>query len=155
MRNVDTPQESGKQPNERRMRMNRMRRCALSERDSDFLDECLRIKKSEESEHLNGRTLARMAAKQNAPSYYLSFDYAMRIINDRERLKKSNMLIRNRNSELMRRVNELSNTRHINRSKALCMILESGASRFFMSDKTAERLYYRYIAGRKKGGKEK
>ncbi len=118
---------------------------SLETRDRDFLRTYSRLRKRCRGERLTASQLVKRAVETEAPSYYVTFDYAYRML----RLLRNGRIPR-RYSDIKRQQweeikNRVDSTRKRYRmrddSSALSLVLADGrASRFFISPAYALRL---------------
>ena len=121
-------------------------------RDRDFLRRCMALSRHVSTKGLSCREVAPKAAASPAPGYYISYDYALRIVGGGKSAEIRGSMPRQRNEEIRRRVREITRKRGTSKGRALTMVLESGASRFFISPKRAERMFYEYLNYKRTGG---
>lgn len=114
-------------------------------RNRHFMDACRRVMKADNG-HLTSAIIAQQAAMTRAPHYYISFNYALRIL----RRMRRGYAHRTGNEagamwrEIDERVFNLEHRHHISDSEALARVLAEGnASSFFLRPATALRLYHR------------
>lgn len=116
----------------------------LSARDRDFLAACRRyIARSPRSDLSICEVTAAVAAEP-APSYYLTYEYALRIVNERNLAPGASTaaaVIRRRRELLERFDAYMAQHPGADRRDAIVAILESRASSYFISPETARRIY--------------
>lgn len=114
-------------------------------RDKHFMDACRKLMSDPQSNFSSSRALTARAAMTPAPSFYLSFDYALRKI----RLIRKGMChpepgIRGRKwTEIIDRMERIMERHGIDDSQALARVLESRAPQYYIEPRTALRLYFR------------
>lgn len=129
-----------------------------TQRDRDFLRVCRRLLALTTRTDLTVAELAEMAADSPAPSYYLSFDYARRMLSERRRGVKTvrnptpshtSLLSPRRQSPAERRRAEIAakvadlmvRSPGLKEADALTRVLAGPASSFFLAPDTARRLF--------------
>ena len=124
----------------------------ISARDRAFLTACRKLGSTERGRKMSARELAHTAAKNPAPGYFITYDYALRILRGTEANERRGSEARRRNEEIRLRVSRVAARRKLHAADALTHVLEGGASSFFMSPKRAERIYYQSIQKTKEEG---
>lgn len=117
-----------------------------STRNRHFMDACRTVIATDTGPLTSGY-IARKAAAMPAPGYYVSFDYALRVL---RYMRRSGIIPRQGNGagalwrELGCKVTALQQRHCISDSEALSRVLADGnASSFFIRPATALRLYHR------------
>lgn len=127
-------------------------------RDRDFLAACRRVLAGQRRTDLTAAEVARMAANSPAPSYYLTYEYARRMLSERRRgmITSRNTLgsdpsqsphhsgspIERRREEIAGKVKTLmERTPGLKMGAALSRVLAGPASSFFLAPDTARKLF--------------
>lgn len=116
------------------------------QRDRDFMAMCRRLMDDPGLSLRSARQLAAEAVKQQAPLYYVTYDYALRALRS---LRKAGQLPgkneegKRKWAEIERRVGEMERRLGLSDGDALSRVLSGGASSFFISAPTALRLFHR------------
>ena len=122
----------------------RTMRAHQSARNRDFLRACRRIiDRADPSTPLTIKEVAAAAAASPAPEFYLSYEYALRIISSPEPKRQcatAGAVIRRRRELLARLDAMLAANPGMDRRDALVRVLESPASSFFISPETGRRI---------------
>lgn len=134
-------------------------RALAAMRNRDFMKACRRVIAESGSKSLTVAEVTAAAASQAAPSYYLTFDYARRLVSEGQRGGARRTLresidgrhrgarlksVEARRQELIDRVEEVrAKNPRLKEHHALARVLASGASSFFLSPEGARRLYTR------------
>lgn len=132
------------------------RNLILSPRDRDFIAACHRVVETSHGAALTAAEIARRAARQPAPSYYLTHEQAMRQLHEAihgDGTGRAHPSTLSRREELRRKVEHLQARRGIGRGEALTHVLAGGASGFFIEPSTALRLYQRIRQRRRRAMK--
>lgn len=124
-----------------------------SQRDRDFMRACREVIASSRRTDLTVAEVAARAAASRAPSYYMTFDYALRALREeRAGVRKAitpAVVLRRR--EIAAKVRRLMESRPgLSESDALTFVLTGPASSFFINPDTARRLYIRLRHSRKR-----
>lgn len=118
----------------------------MKTRNKDFLAVCKRIVEESRGERLTSRRLVKRAIESNAPSYYVTFDYAYRMLRRMRNgtLPRDYNRIRKRQwEEIMMKVDRVKESYGMrDDATALGMVLAGGrASGFFISHEYGLKLY--------------
>ncbi len=126
------------------------------QRHRDFLAACRRVVASQPkgTVPLTVSEVARLASQSPAPSYYVSFDYAMRMFHRIKRQGSSGVEgpMDKCWQEIADRVTAMVEQSHgkLNFRQAMARVLARGsASSFFLSPATARRLYHHALRQRR------
>ncbi len=122
-----------------------------TQRDRDFLRVCRRILALSPRTDLTAAEVAEIAAGSPAPSYYLSYDYARRMVSERRRGVRTvrnpmpasdSQPIERRRDEIVRKVEALmARYPGLKERDAIARVLAGPASSFFIAPDTARRLF--------------
>ena len=113
----------------------------FTQRDRDFIAACRRFIAASGKQPLTAMQLASAAAASPAPSYYITYDYAMRKLNDPS---DENTPAAQRMADIRQRVEHLMQSRGLERRHALSLVLAGTSPKgFFLGESTAVRLFHR------------
>lgn len=122
-------------------------------RNRHFMDMCRRVIASiPAGEPIRISEVARIAANQEAPFYYCTYTYALRVLRV---MRHGRLTMQNdRRAQMFREILKRCEKKMIrfdcDLQEALVMVLAEGrASQFFISDSTAERLVQRITSERR------
>ena len=116
----------------------------MSPRDRDFMQACRHVIARSTDPHLTIAKVTAAASAMRAPSYYVEYSYAVRKLNNLEagRHTLDSKLSNKRWIEIRERVDRLMSRHGIKRNEALARVIrDGGASSFFLSPRSAARLY--------------
>ncbi len=123
-------------------------------RNRHFMEMCRRVMASiPPYEEIRISEVARMAANQEAPFYYVTYTYALRVLRVMRHghIKMQNDRRAQMFREIMKRCEKKMIRYDCDLAGALTMVLAEGrASQFFISDSTAERLAQRITSERRR-----
>lgn len=114
----------------------------FTQRDRDFIAACRRYITASGKQPLTAAKIASAAAASPAPSYYITYDYAMRKLN--EPTDTADTPSAQRMADIRQRVERLMQSRGLEQRHALSLVLaDTSPKGFFLSESTAVRLFHR------------
>lgn len=114
----------------------------LNRRDLDFMAACRKVMANSGNRRLTCAYIAITAAASPAPSFYITFDYALRLLRRADSSLSSTAAARM--AYIRARVDRLVASRGLSDSDALSHILAGPSPQgFYLTPQTAVRLFYR------------